>query len=359
MRNLPIIILLCLNFSALAQIGGTSSFTFALLENSARHTALGGISIVNGDRDPASGFQNPSLINEDMNKSISLSYANHVADLNYGFASYAHKLDSQGMFLFSMGYYDYGTFTRTDIAGDILGEFSAADYTFQVGYSRQYNDKITYGANGKFLYSTYAAYVSTAGAIDLGISYSDTGKLLNAAFLIKNVGYQFIRYDDDSPREDLPFDVQASISKKLAHNPLRFTLTLHNLHRWNNSYVNVNARNKEIDLETGVVKNQELGFGEKAMRHVIFNTELVFTENFQLRMGYNHQRRAELGPENRRATTGFSWGVGIGIKKLTLSYGSAGYFPGIASNYFSVSRDLSSTKRKKRVVPIPSEALGT
>jgi hypothetical protein len=357
MRKLPIIFLLCLQFGAFAQIGGTSSFTFALLENSARHAALGGISIVNGDRDPASGFQNPSLINEDMNKSISLSYANHVADLNYGFASYAHKMDSQEMFLFSMGYYDYGTFMRTDVAGDILGEFSAADYTFQVGYSRQYNDKITYGANGKFLYSTYAAYVSTAGALDLGISYSDTSRLLNAAFLIKNVGYQFIRYDDDSPREDLPFDVQASISKKLAHNPLRFTLTLHNLHRWNNSYVNVNARNKEIDLETGVVKNQELSFGEKAMRHVIFNTELVFSEKFQLRMGYNHQRRAELGPENRRATTGFSWGVGIGIKKLTLSYGSAGYFPGIASNYFSVSRDLGGTKKKIRIEPLGTPIL--
>ncbi len=357
MRNLPIILLLFLSISASAQIGGTSSFTFALLENSARHTALGGVSIVNGDRDPASGFQNPSLINEDMNKSVSLSYANHVADLNYGFGSYAHKLDSQGMFLFSIGYYDYGTFTRTDVAGDILGEFDAADYTFQIGYSRKYSDKITYGANGKFLYSTYAAYVSTAGALDLGISYSDTTKLLNAAFLIKNMGYQFIRYDDNSPREDLPFDVQASISKKLEHNPLRFTLTLHNLHRWNNSYVNVNARNKEIDLETGEVKNQELGFGEKAMRHVIFNTELVFSEKFKLRMGYNHQRRAELGPENRRATTGFSWGVAIGVKKLTVSYGSAGYFPGIASNYFSVSRDLGASKKKTRVEPSKSPVL--
>jgi hypothetical protein len=344
--------------SAIAQIGGTSSFTFALLENSARHTALGGVSIVNADSDPSTGFQNPALINGGMNKTISLSYANHLADLNYGFGSYAHKLDSQGMFLFSIGYYDYGTFTRTDVAGDILGEFGAADYTFQVGYSREYNDKISYGVNGKFLYSTYAAYVSTAGAIDLGVSYSDTNRLLDAAFLIKNMGYQFIRYDDNSPREPVPFDVQASISKKLAHNPLRFTLTLHNLHRWNNSYVNVNARNKEIDLETGEVKNQQLSIAQKAMRHVIFNTELVFSEKFQLRMGYNHQRRAELGPENRRATTGFSWGVAIGIKKLRLSYGSAGYFPGLASNYFSVSRDLGSSKKKKRIVPVASEIKG-
>jgi hypothetical protein len=347
MRKLPIIFLLCLQFGAFAQIGGTSAFTFALIENSARHTALGGVSIANTDDDPSAGFQNPALINQGMHNTASLSYANQVADLNYGFGSYSRSWDTASSFLFSIGYYDYGTFIRTNDAGDILGEFTAADYNFQVGYSKKYTDRITLGVNGKFLYSVYEAYVSTAGAIDLGAAYTDEDNLFTAGLLIKNMGYQFIRYDDNSPREPLPFDVQASISKKLAHNPLRFSLTLHNLHRWNNSYVNVNARNKEIDLESGTVKNQELPFAEKAMRHVIFNTELVFSDNFQIRTGYNHQRRAELGPENRRALTGFSWGLSIGVKKLKISYGSAGYFPGIASNYFSVSRDLSSFRKSK------------
>lgn len=346
MRILPIVALLFISLFTQAQIGGTSSFTYALIENSARHTALGGYSITNTADDPAAGYQNPALIHSGMHHNASVSYANHVADLNYGFANYSRTFDSIGSFLFSIGYYDYGTFVRTDAAGDILGDFTADDYTFQIGYSRPYNDKITYGVNFKFLYSVYEAYVSTAGAFDFGASYKDEDNLFTAGLLMKNLGYQFIRYDDNSPRESLPFDFQLSASKKLEHNPLRFTLLLHNLHRWNNSYVNVNARNKEIDLETGQVKNQELGFGEKAMRHVLFNIELVFSEKFQLRTGYNHQRRAELGPENRRAMTGFSWGFDIGVKKLRLGYGSAGYFPGIASNYFTVSRDLTSFKKR-------------
>ena len=346
MRKLSFLSLLFIGFQSMAQIGGTSAFTFALIENSAKHTALGGTSIANTDDDPASGFQNPALIQDGMHNTASLSYANYLADLNYGFGSYARTFDSIGTFLFSLGFYDYGEFDRTNIAGEKIGVFDASDYNFQIGYSRDYNEKIKYGANVKFLYSAYEAYVSTAGAIDLGASYFDSSKLFSAGILIKNMGYQFIRYSETSPREPLPFDIQASVSKKLEHNPLRFTLTLHNLHRWNNSYVNINARNKEIDLETGQVKNQELGFGEKAMRHVIFNTELVFSPNFQIRGGYNHQRRAELGPETRRALTGFSWGVGIGVKKLFISYGSAGYFPGIATNYFTVSRDLSRFKKK-------------
>jgi hypothetical protein len=347
MRNLLSLFTVIFSLPLLAQIGGTSAFTFALIENSARHTALGGVSITNTDADPAAGFQNPALINQDMHNSVSLSYANYIADLNYGFANYSHSWDTTSSWLFSIGYYDYGKFTRTNAAGDILGEFTSDDYNFQVGWSKKYTDKLSYGINGKFLYSVYEAYVSTAGALDFGGSYNNVDQLLTAGVLVKNLGYQFLTYGDDSPREPLPFDVQASISKKLAHNPLRFSLTLHNLHRWNNSYVNVNARNKEIDLETGVVKNQSLGFGEKAMRHVIFNTELIFSKNFQLRMGYNHQRRAELGPENRRAMTGFSWGVGIGVKKLMINYGSAGYFPGIATNYFSISRDLSGFRQAK------------
>ncbi len=346
MRKLVLLLFLACSILSFAQIGGSTAFTFALIENSARHTALGGVSIANSDRDPAAGYQNPSLINPEMHNSVSLSYANHVADLNHGFVSYGLDFDSLGTFLISSGYFDYGEFVRTNNAGDIEGAFRAADYTFQIGYARPLNDKLSLGANGKFLYSAYEAYVSTAGAIDLGLAYMDSSKLLSAGLVIKNMGYQFIRYSPSSPREPLPFDIQASVSKKLEHNPLRFTLTLHNLHRWNNSYVNINSRNKEIDLETGTIKNQELSFGDKAMRHVIFNTEFVFSDNFQIRAGYNHQRRAELSPENRRALTGFSWGFGIGIKKFFLSYGSAGYFPGVATKYFSVSRDLSTFKKK-------------
>jgi len=347
MRIIYLFIVILTSHRSFAQIGGSSAFTFSLIENSARHTALGGISIANSDDDPASGFQNPALINKKMDNHASLSYANHVADINYGFASYAKQLDSLNLALFSIGFYDYGNFIRTNSAGDIIGEFDATDYTFQIGLNRKISDKITLGANGKFLYSVYEAYVSTAGAIDIGAQYADIENLMNIGLVIKNMGYQLIRYTESSPRENLPFDIQASISKKLAHNPLRFTLTLHNLHCWDNSYVNSNARNKEIDLETGVVKNQELTFGDKLMRHVIFNTEFIFSDHFQIRAGYNHQRRVELGPENSKASTGFSWGFSIGVKKLMLSYGSAGYFPGIAANYFSVSRDLSQLRSKK------------
>ncbi|NNJ56612.1 MAG: hypothetical protein HKP14_10780, partial [Bacteroidia bacterium] len=85
MRILTFLSILLIGHLSFAQIGGTSAFTFALIENSAKHTALGGSSIANTDNDPASGFQNPALIHDGMHKTASLSYANYLADLNYGF----------------------------------------------------------------------------------------------------------------------------------------------------------------------------------------------------------------------------------------------------------------------------------
>ena len=179
MRIIQLFFILSTSLVSIAQIGGSSAFAFALIENNARNTSLGGVSIANTDRDPAAGFQNPALINRQMHHNASLSYANHVADINYGFGSYGREIDSIHAMSFNIGFYDYGNFVRTDNAGDIIGEFDATDYTFQVGLSRKITDKITIGANGKFLYSVYEAYVSTAGGIDLGGQYSDVDKLMN------------------------------------------------------------------------------------------------------------------------------------------------------------------------------------
>ena len=89
---------------AFSQIGGNHTFAHVNIENSARHAALGGIIINQSDHNPALGYQNPALINKGMHQNISLTYANYLADLNHGFASYAHHFDKAGTFLFSIGF---------------------------------------------------------------------------------------------------------------------------------------------------------------------------------------------------------------------------------------------------------------
>lgn len=349
MQKILILGLLILSsLSTYAQVGGSQAFVFATLDNSARHAALGGPIISTIGSDPALGYQNPALINPSMHNHVNLTYANYLADINNGFASYARHWDSIGTFTATIGYFDYGTFERTNETGQITGEFDAADYNVQIGYSRAWRENFRIGANVKFLYSQYEAYISTAAAADIGGVYFNEEKRFTAGLVIQNLGSQLIRYSVNEVYEPIPFDIKASFSKKLEHNPLRFTITAHDLHRWDISYVNTNRKNQEIDLETGTIKNQEVGFGGKLMWHMNVGAELIFGPNLTLGFGYNHQRRVELSPEERRAVTGFSWGLTAGIKRFQVSYGMASYFPGISTSYFSLSKNLSHFSKKSK-----------
>ncbi|MDQ3073756.1 MAG: hypothetical protein M3Q97_10895, partial [Bacteroidota bacterium] len=65
------------------------------------------------------------------------------------------------------------------------------------------------------------------------------------------------------------------------------------------------------------------------------------SQNFNLRIGYNHQRRKEMTIENNRGAVGYSFGVGLRVSKFHLSYGRSVYHLAAASNTFTITTDLS------------------
>lgn len=341
MRTTGLILFLLIAVNANAQLGGSRAFSFLNMDYTARNAGLGGQQIIENNNDLGAAFLNPAELKPSMHDYGVLSYTNYLTDINYGFTSYAWALDSDRVFNASIFYLDYGKFDRTDISGFKKGTFSARDYIFQTSFSDKLKDypNLRYGTTFKFAYSQYEAFIATAFAIDGAISYVNEEKRMTGTLLVKNLGYNAIPYYET--REDLPFEIQAAFSKKLEHNPLRFSIVLHNLQKFDISYVNVNSRNKEIDLETGEVKTAEISFGDKMMRHVIVGGELVFSKNFQIRIGYNHQRRRELAPENNQAMAGFSWGLGVGIKRFKFDYSMASYFPGINSQTFTITKNIN------------------
>ena len=336
-----------ISFSVSAQIGGTRSFAFVDIHPTARFASLAGSANTIYDKDITNSYLNPSMHNPSMHNNVSLGYTNYLADINTGYAGYAYSPDSVGTFSGHIVFLDYGTFDETDVTGAKTGLFWAQDYIFQIGYGRKFKDdpRFSYGVSFKFLYSVYEAYVATAGAFDGALSYVDEDKKLAVTAMFRNLGYNFIPYDE--VREKLPFDIRLGYSKKLEHNPLRFNIVVHDLQKLDISYVNPNKRNKEIDLQTGTVKSEEISFGDKVMRHFNFGGELYFSDNFQLRLGFNYQRRIELGPETIKGFTGFAWGVGFGVMKFKVDYAMVGYFPGINTQYFTISKNLSDFKRAR------------
>lgn len=324
---------------AQAQLGGESIFNSLNIPASARVAALGGNLISVKDGDLNLGMYNPALLDSNMHQDLALSYVNYFSDVNLGFASYAHQLDSLTTLAGSIQYVDYGEFSERDISGLEIGSFNTGDYALILGAGRQIDSSFTVGANLKFLYSTIAQYSSTAGAIDLAGTYFNRKRKFTASLMVRNLGTQFKTFNEDV-REPLPFEVQLGISKRLKHAPLRFSVVAENLQKWN-LIPEAQEESVQIDPITGeIIESNRFEFGDKLMRHLVLGTEILITDNFNIRVGYNYRRRQELKVSDRPGTAGISWGLAFRISRFHISYGRATYHLAGPSNHFTISTSL-------------------
>lgn len=327
------------------QIGGRAVYSFLNASPNARGIAYGGSTLVTRANDLNVAFQNPALLLPSMHRQATVNYIHFPAGISAGSAAYATNLKKAGTWLFGIQYFNYGTFKLTDETGQVNGSFHASDYNIQAGTNRKIKH-VYVGANLKFIYSTIERYNSIGMAVDLGATYqkSDTSRFI-ATLLIRNAGVQLMAYN--KVREPLPFQIQLGVSKQLAHLPFRYFLLLNNLQRYDITYINYNALGLQTDLTTGEPIIKKPGIPEKLMRHVVLGGEFLFSKNFNLRLGYNYQHRREMVLDKKGGLAGFSWGVGITVKKLQFSYGGATYIPGVYNSNFSLVTQLSDWKKTK------------
>lgn len=340
-----ILFVLLFGINSYAQLGGSRSYAFLQLPASAKITALGGYHSVVSDAELANVSQNPSLLNKKMDNIWSLNICNYFQDIQYGHIATAFNVKNVGMFGIGINYIDYGKFVLRDDIGNEQGTFEANENTLNVSFARPYK-QFNYGASVKFLFSTLESYRSTGLALDLGGSYTDSASGLGLSFSLLNIGSQVKSYYGDL--EAMPFEARFAISKKLAHAPFRFTLTLHNLQKFDLTYEDELNSSNQIDLSTGETIKKEYNVADKLMRHVALGTELLLSENFNLRIGYNHQQRREMSIEEKPGAVGFSWGFGIRVKKINFSYGSAKYHLAANTNMFSLSLNPSDFYKRKK-----------
>ena len=323
---------------SVAQIGGGSTFSFLNLESSPRINSLGGYTPIVIDDDPNLALFNPSLINASMNSFVSLNYVNYYADINYGSIAFMPKISSKFQILSGIKYVDYGFFEETDEFGNIIGQFNASEYLFSLGSSKVLfnggNNLFNIGLSTKLALSQLYTDFSLAFLIDFSLLYVNSHKRINTSLLVRNFGYQLIKYNNGN-LENLPFELLFSISNKLEHMPLRWTLSFQHLENWNLNFENLN-QSEEILTE------DKANFGEEFMRHIVLGLEFLITKNLNFRLGYNNRNRNEMMILDRKAMVGFSYGFSFKLNRFKFNYGrSLNHFSGPV-NSLGITTNISS-----------------
>ena len=292
-----------------SQVGGTATYSFLNLTPSAQVTALGGkVNAVQGS-DPSLAFYNPGLLDSTANQYLSLNFVNLFAGVNYGYAAYSRSYHGIGNFAAGIHYINYGKFTGADESGLLTGNFTAAEYAFNLTYSRflpWLDSALLIGCNVKPLLSVFERYTSYGLLADLGVTYRHPDKLFTAALVLRNIGGQLTPYSDGG-REPAPFEIQVGLSQRLQHAPFRLSLLVQHLERLQMGYNKINPNPapgqtpiKEEDLKKGF----DLILDE-TMRHLLIGVECFPFEALTLRASYNYNRRQDMKVDTRPGVIGF------------------------------------------------------
>ena len=271
-----------------------SGFSFLRLESSARAAALGGSAAILDARDVGTFLYNPALLNADMNRMLSVTWLNHVSDLQAGFVAYSRNVGPLGSAAAGLRFLHWGTITRADEQGQPNGKFSASDLALTIGLARDWQHGVRYGVNLHSIYTNVAEYNALAMALDAGLIWHIPLQQITVAGSLNYLGRALTSLG--AMRDRLPLDIRASISKRLRHLPLIVALTLHDL---------PNA--------------PEVRSAEDAFSHAIFSLEFQASSAFHLRVGYSHERR-ELKSESRLDLAGIGAGFGLNIRRFQLDY---------------------------------------
>lgn len=326
-------LLLCLMITLplSAQIKGAGSgvFHFLNLPASSRLNALGGENVSISDDDISMAFINPALLTAHTDKVLQLNYAYYLAGTMFGSAMYGHNY-RDNYFGAAVHYLDYGKMSYADENGNLLGTtFTAKDICVNLMYARQLGPLFRVGTTLKPIFSVYEQYTSFAMGADIGGHFQTADSTFQMGLALRNVGWQlksFYEEDFGQHTEMLPLNLELGLSYRLAHAPLRFSLTAHNLQCW--------------DIAPA---GEEVKWYDMLFRHTIWAVDIVPKSNkFYLTFSYNHRRQAEMNLTDVRSLAGFAFGAGIKIYKFRLGFAMSQYTKSNFTYQVSLSTDINS-----------------
>ena len=296
-------------------------------------TAAGGVNTSYKTNEVGLSANNPALLSPDLHTQLGLSFNNFLGGIKTYSLTGAFLYDKLNTTFGGHIYFvDYGSIPQTDASGNVSGSFHPIDYVVQLSAARRYLEKWNYGASLKFINSNYQLYRSSAVALDVGVLYSDSSNQLFASVLVKNMGVQLKTYAGES--EDLPFDLQIGITKRLAKAPLGFSVTAQHLHQFNILY-------NDADFNANNDFTSNNNFFNKLFNHLVVASHIYLGNNLEATLGYNHLRRQELNiGSSGNGLNGFSMGVRIKFSKIQVLYARSNYQRNVSYNQLGLALQM-------------------
>ena len=319
-------LLLCLPIFCYSQ-NGEDTYTFLRIPASSRAVALGGHTVSLVESEPSLIFHNPALLGGEMDNMVNVNYLNYFSGVNIGSAVYTRAFRERSSLAGGITYINYGNFKEMSINGEDLGMFSVQDIGFHAFYSYDLSEKWRGGVSLKALYSSIADYTSFGLAVDAGLSYFDQEKDFSFGVALKSIGAQLKSYHDD--RQSIPWDLQMGITRRLAHAPIRISVTAMYLNQWKFDYI----ENTEIKTDDS--------FFNTAFKHLVLGAEFVPSNNFWIGIGYNPKMKMDMKLSSGNGLGGFSIGGGVKVSRFNVGASVARYHPSATSLMVNIAMSLS------------------
>lgn len=298
-------------------------------------TGAGGINTSYVTNEVGLTANNPSLLHPAVNAQLLVSFSSFLKGVkSYNATGAYYNRKTNTTFGGHINFIDYGSITQTDASGVSYGYFRPIDFVIQFEAARTYLENWSYGVSLKMINSIYNQYKASGIAFDVGVLYKDSLHNFSASLLAKNMGFQIENFGGEN--EDLPFDIQVGISKRLQNAPLGISLTAYHINKFNLTYKDTLFNMENGNLEKHPALNNILN-------HFVIAGHIYLSKNLEAVVGYNHLRRMELNTGlSGNGLNGFSTGLKITFQNLQVLYARSVYQRNVTLNQIGINLGMNS-----------------
>lgn len=332
MHRISTIVLCSFATVGLGQGLSSPAFNFLHVPGHARLAALGGVNVSLADRDVNFFHDNPALIGDTLNGFASAGYQFYVGDVGNAMLTYAHGSRRAGQFIGAVQHINYGSFQGFDETGVETTELSGGETAVLIGRTHQIQN-FRLGVSLKGVFSNIAGYRATAMLLDVGGVFKHPDQDLIVGLVLKNMGLVLSDYTERN-EGTVPFDVQAGVTFKPEHMPLRFSFTGYQLVR------------SDLLPENNATGERSSGL-RRIFNHLNFGAEILLHRNVEVLAGYNYLLHQSLKTESGGSGAGICFGFSLLVKPVEFVFSRNSYTVGNAGYSFTLSTNMDQLLRKQ------------